>query len=107
MDTSLARLGTEYVTCCPSTGQPEQDRYVQAWEGHGRQRSVAASKVHRKSNFKPAHLERIIDATATSREVNQFSSVGGDTQRRPAATTESTASSPSRGSPLGGRATVS
>jgi 2,5-diketo-D-gluconate reductase A len=51
---------------------PAHDRYVDAWRGlvhlleEGRLRAIGVS------NFKPEHLERIIDATGVAPDVNQI-----------------------------------
>ena len=51
---------------------PQQDRYVDAWRGmvqlleDGRVRSIGVS------NFKPAHLDRLIDETGVTPHVNQI-----------------------------------
>jgi 2,5-diketo-D-gluconate reductase A len=68
---SAGRLGVDYLLLI-HWPNPDQDRYVQAWEGlvklldSGRVRAIGTS------NFKPAHLQRIIDATGVPPDVNQI-----------------------------------
>jgi 2,5-diketo-D-gluconate reductase A len=51
---------------------PQQDRYVDAWRGlmtlldEGKVRTIGAA------NFKPAHLDRLLDETGVSPHVNQI-----------------------------------
>ena len=73
LDGSLERLGLDYVDLLLiHWPNPGQDRYVEAWEGlvalleTGRVRAIGTS------NFKPAHLERIIAATGVAPDVNQI-----------------------------------
>ena len=73
LDASLERLGLDYVDLyLIHWPNPAQDRYVEAWEGlvglleAGRVRAIGTS------NFKPAHLERIIAATGVAPDVNQI-----------------------------------
>lgn len=70
---SLERLGVDYVDLLLiHWPNPEQDRYVSAWEGlvdvlaAGRVRAIGTS------NFKPDHLQRIIEATGVAPDVNQI-----------------------------------
>ena len=84
LDGSLERLGLDYVDLLLiHWPNPGQDRYVEAWEGlvslleAGRVRAIGTS------NFKPAHLERIIAATRVaamirSRWVGWFEVPPGD-----------------------------
>ena len=73
LDGNLDRLGLDYVDLLLiHWPNPQQDRYVEAWEGMvglleaGRVRAIGTS------NFKPAHLERIIAATGVAPDVNQI-----------------------------------
>jgi 2,5-diketo-D-gluconate reductase A len=73
LDASLERLGLDYVDLyLIHWPNPQQDRYVEAWEGlvalldAGRVRAIGTS------NFKPAHLERIISATGVAPDLNQI-----------------------------------
>jgi 2,5-diketo-D-gluconate reductase A len=70
---SADRLGVEHVDLLMIHWPvPAQDRYVEAWKGlvkllhDGRVRAIGAS------NFKPAHMDRIIDATGVVPDVNQI-----------------------------------
>jgi 2,5-diketo-D-gluconate reductase A len=70
---SLDRLGLEYIDLLLiHWPNPGQDRYVQAFQGlvrlleDGRLRAVGTS------NFKPAHLERVIAETGVVPDVNQI-----------------------------------
>lgn len=70
---SIDALGLDYVDLLLiHWPNPTHDRYVQAWEGlvdllaSGRLRAIGTS------NFKPAHLERIIAATGHAPDVNQI-----------------------------------
>lgn len=48
---------------------PQQDRYVQAWEGLVQLLEQGRVKAIGTSNFKPSHLERIIAATGVAPDV--------------------------------------
>jgi 2,5-diketo-D-gluconate reductase A len=70
---SVDRLGVEYLDLMLIHWPlPAQDRFVDAWKGlvrllrEGRVRAIGTS------NFKPAHLDRVIDATGVVPDVNQI-----------------------------------
>jgi 2,5-diketo-D-gluconate reductase A len=70
---SADRLGVDYVDLLLIHWPvPAQDRYVDAWKGlvkllhDGRVRAIGTS------NFKPAQMDRIIDATGVVPDVNQI-----------------------------------
>lgn len=70
---SLERLGLDYLDLLLiHWPNPAQDRYVEAWTGmltlfeEGLVRAVGVS------NFKPAHLQRLLDETGQSPDVNQI-----------------------------------
>lgn len=70
---SAERLGVEYIDLLLiHWPNPAQDRYVGAWQGlvdlleSGKVRAIGTS------NFKPAHLERIIAATGVVPDLNQI-----------------------------------
>ncbi|HLR96248.1 MAG TPA: aldo/keto reductase [Jiangellaceae bacterium] len=73
LDASLGRLGLDYVDLLLiHWPNPQQDRYVEAWQGlvqlleQGRVRAIGMS------NFKPAHLERVVAETSVEPDVNQI-----------------------------------
>ena len=70
---SLDRLGLDYVDLLLiHWPNPGQDRYVDAWRGlaqlldEGRLRAIGTS------NFKPAHLDRLLAETGVTPDVNQI-----------------------------------
>lgn len=71
LEASCDRLGLDQVDLLLiHWPNPGEDRYVQAWVGRlladGRVRAIGTS------NFKPAHLDRIITATGVAPDVNQI-----------------------------------
>jgi 2,5-diketo-D-gluconate reductase A len=67
------RLGLEYIDLLLiHWPNPQQDRYVDAWRGlidlleDGKVRAIGVS------NFKPAHLDRLLDETGVAPHVNQI-----------------------------------
>jgi 2,5-diketo-D-gluconate reductase A len=67
------RLGMDYIDLfLIHWPNPAMDRYVDAWRGmielfrNGKARSIGVS------NFKPAHLQRLIDETGVAPHVNQI-----------------------------------
>lgn len=50
---------------------PDQDRYVDAWRGLIELREAGLVRAIGTSNFKPSHLQRLIDETGVAPEVNQ------------------------------------
>jgi 2,5-diketo-D-gluconate reductase A len=72
-DASAQRLGVDYMDLyLIHWPNPQKDRYVQAW--HGLEKLLADGKVRAigLSNFKPAHIDRILaEATATP-DINQI-----------------------------------
>jgi 2,5-diketo-D-gluconate reductase A len=72
-EASAARLGVDYVDLLLiHWPNPGQDRYVDAWRGllnlfeQGRVRAIGTS------NFKPAHLDRLLAETGQLPDVNQI-----------------------------------
>ena len=72
-DESLSRLGMDFVDLyLIHWPLPAQDRYIETWQaltelhGDGRARAIGVS------NFQPAHLRRIVDATGVVPAVNQI-----------------------------------
>lgn len=70
---NLGRLGLEYVDLVLiHWPNPGQDLYVRAWEGLIEARERGLTRAIGTSNFKPEHLQRLIDATGVAPEVNQI-----------------------------------
>lgn len=70
---NLATLGLEYADLILiHWPNPDQDLYVRAWEGLIEAREQGLTRAIGTSNFKPAHLQRIIDATGVAPDVNQI-----------------------------------
>jgi len=72
-EASAARLGVDYVDLLLiHWPNPAQNRYVEAWQGllrlfeQGRVRAIGTS------NFKPAHLDRLLAETGELPDVNQI-----------------------------------
>jgi 2,5-diketo-D-gluconate reductase A len=71
-EANAARLGVDYIDLLLiHWPNPAQDRYVAAWEGMIRLREEGLVRAIGTSNFKPAHIERLIRETGVSPEVNQ------------------------------------
>jgi 2,5-diketo-D-gluconate reductase A len=69
----LDRLGLDYVDLLLiHWPNPQHGHYVEAWEGLGRLLESGRVKAIGTSNFKPAHLDRIIEATGVIPDVNQI-----------------------------------
>ncbi len=70
---SADRLGLDYVDLLLiHWPNPDQDQYVDAWRGLARLLEQGRVKAIGTSNFKPAHLERIIAETGVVPDVNQI-----------------------------------
>jgi 2,5-diketo-D-gluconate reductase A len=70
---SIDRLGVDYVDLLLiHWPNPQQDRYVEAWQGMIDLLDAGRVKAIGTSNFKPAHLERIIGETGIVPDVNQI-----------------------------------
>lgn len=70
---SLDRLGLDYLDLLLiHWPNPDQDRYVEAWQGLARLLDEGRVKAIGTSNFKPAHLDRVIGATGVVPDVNQI-----------------------------------
>jgi 2,5-diketo-D-gluconate reductase A len=72
-EASASKLGLDYIDLLLiHWPNPGQDRYVEAWQGlialldDGQVRAIGTS------NFKPAHLQRLIDETGVTPDVNQI-----------------------------------
>ncbi len=71
-EASAEKLGVEYLDLLLiHWPNPDQDRYVDAWRGLIALREAGLVRAIGTSNFKPAHLQRLIDETGVAPEVNQ------------------------------------
>lgn len=71
-EASAEKLGVEYLDLLLiHWPNPEQDRYVDAWQGLIALRQAGLVRAIGTSNFKPTHLQRLIDETGVAPEVNQ------------------------------------
>lgn len=69
---SAERLGLDYVDLLlVHWPNPAQDRYVSAWRGLIALREQGLVRAIGVSNFKPAHLQRLLDETGVAPDVNQ------------------------------------
>ncbi|WP_425956260.1 aldo/keto reductase [Xylanimonas sp. McL0601] len=72
-ENSVRRLGVDYVDLfLIHWPNPDQGTYVQAWEGLATLLDEGKVRAIGTSNFKPAHLERIVAATGVVPDVNQI-----------------------------------
>lgn len=70
---NLARLGLDQVDLVLiHWPNPDQDLYVRAWEGLIEARERGLTRAIGTSNFKPAHLDRLIATTGVAPAVNQI-----------------------------------
>jgi 2,5-diketo-D-gluconate reductase A len=71
-EASAEKLGLEYLDLLLiHWPNPEQDLYVDAWRGLIELREAGLVRAIGTSNFKPTHLQRLIDETGIAPEVNQ------------------------------------
>jgi len=71
-EASLERLGTDYLDLLlVHWPNPDQDRYVDAVRGLEALREEGVLHAIGVSNFKPAHLRRVVDQTGILLDVNQ------------------------------------
>jgi len=71
-EASAEKLGVAYLDLLLiHWPNPAQDRYVDAWRGLIALREAGLVRAIGTSNFKPAHLQRLIDETGEAPEVNQ------------------------------------
>ncbi|WP_272944656.1 aldo/keto reductase [Kribbella catacumbae] len=71
-EASAEKLGLEYLDLLLiHWPNPDQDRYVDAWRGLIELREAGLVRAIGTSNFKPSHLQRLIDETGVAPEVNQ------------------------------------
>jgi 2,5-diketo-D-gluconate reductase A len=72
LEGSLERLGTDYLDLfLVHWPNPDQDRYVDAVRGLEALREEGLIHALGVSNFKPAHLQRVVDETGVIPDVNQ------------------------------------
>jgi 2,5-diketo-D-gluconate reductase A len=72
-DASARRLGVDRIDLLLiHWPNPSLDRYVEAWEGMLELREAGAVRAIGTSNFKPAHIDRLLAATGEAPEVNQI-----------------------------------
>jgi 2,5-diketo-D-gluconate reductase A len=72
-DASLDRLGLDYLDLLlVHWPNPDQDHYVDAVRGLGGLLDSGALRAIGTSNFKPAHLQRVLDETGIVPDVNQI-----------------------------------
>jgi 2,5-diketo-D-gluconate reductase A len=70
---STRKLGVDYLDLyLIHWPNPDRDRYVDAWRGLCRLIDEGHVKAIGVSNFKPPHLERILEATGVAPDVNQI-----------------------------------
>jgi 2,5-diketo-D-gluconate reductase A len=70
---SLARLEIDHVDLyLIHWPVPSQDRYVETWQGLIEAQAQGLARSIGVSNFQPAHLARIVDATGVTPVVNQI-----------------------------------
>ena len=73
LDASLRRLGLEYVDLLMIHWPlPKRDLYIDTWLTFGRLLSSGRARAIGVSNFKPAHLNRLIEQTSVAPAVNQI-----------------------------------
>lgn len=73
LDASLQRLGLEYVDLLLIHWPlPARDLYVSTWETFIRLREAGKARAIGVSNFKPAHLDRLLAETGVAPAVNQI-----------------------------------
>ncbi len=72
-EAAAGRLGLEYLDLLLiHWPNPAQDRYVEAFEGLIELHEAGRVRALGTSNFKPAHLERVREATGRSPDVNEI-----------------------------------
>lgn len=72
-EASLKRLGVDYIDLLlVHWPNPDQDRYVDALRGLQAILDDGGLRAIGTSNFKPAHLQRVLDETGVTPDVNQI-----------------------------------
>ena len=73
LDESLRRLGIEYVDLLLIHWPlPQRDQYVSTWKTFEKLLAAGKSRSIGLSNFKPAHIERLLTETSVRPAVNQI-----------------------------------
>jgi 2,5-diketo-D-gluconate reductase A len=73
LDASLERLGLDYVDLLLIHWPlPSRDEFVSTWKTYEKLRASGKARAIGVSNFKPAHLDRLIAETGTTPAVNQI-----------------------------------
>jgi len=72
-EASMERLGMDYLDLLlVHWPNPDQDRYVDALRGLAKLLDAGVLRAIGTSNFKPAHLQRVLDETGIVPDVNQI-----------------------------------
>jgi 2,5-diketo-D-gluconate reductase A len=72
-EASLERLGVDYIDLVLAHWpNPDQDRYIDALRGLAAVLKDTGLRAIGTSNFKPAHLQRVLDETGLTPDVNQI-----------------------------------
>jgi 2,5-diketo-D-gluconate reductase A len=72
-EASAEKLGVEYVDLLLiHWPNPDNGQYVEAWRGLIELREAGLVRAIGTSNFKPSHLQKLIDETGVAPEVNQI-----------------------------------
>jgi 2,5-diketo-D-gluconate reductase A len=72
-ESSLKRLGVDYIDLLlVHWPNPDQDHYVDALRGLDAMLKGTGLRAIGTSNFKPAHLQRVLDETGVTPDVNQI-----------------------------------
>ena len=73
LEASLERLGVDYVDLLLiHWPNPDQGTYVDAWTGVAQLLDAGRVRAIGTSNFKPSHLQRLLDETGVVPDVNQI-----------------------------------
>jgi 2,5-diketo-D-gluconate reductase A len=104
---SLDRLGLDYLDLLLiHWPNPQHGKYIEAWRGLVRLLETGRVKAIGTSNFKPSHLDRIIEDTGVIPDVNQIQLSPLTTRLEPRAYHKERGIVTQSWSPLGGEDTV-